>query len=103
KGKLDSWKPLYCSVLAKLKRGGIFRLVTELTDELLRPVPDGDYQKWVTWLKSVFQSMGFDITREFEGAPVEYSSRCLDQFRGDSERIRIVTLDLQRPRFYQGL
>jgi hypothetical protein len=31
-----------------------------------------------------------------EGSPEEYSTRCLDQFRGDPERIRITTVDFAK-------
>ena len=40
----------------------------------------------------IFQSIGFEITSIEEGAPIEYSTAYLDYFRGDPERIRIVTL-----------
>ena len=95
--RLDAWGPLYADVLAKLKPGGTLRVVTELTDELLQPVQNSVYERWVEWLKSAFQSLGFVLVSASEGAPQEYSSRCLDQFRGDPQRIRIVTLDLQKP------
>jgi len=91
--KQDMWKPFYKTVHAKLKQGGMFQLVTEMTDELLQPVSHGDYERWLGWLATSFSSIGFIVDRR-EGAPAGYSSRCLDQFRGDPERIRIVTLDM---------
>lgn len=91
--KQDRWKPFYKMVHAKLKPGGTFQLVTEITDELLQPVSDSDYERWSGWLAASFSSIGFTVNRR-EGAPSEYSSRCLDQFRGDPERIRITTLDM---------
>ncbi|HEX2558333.1 MAG TPA: methyltransferase domain-containing protein [Nitrososphaera sp.] len=93
--KQDRWKPFYKVVNAKLKPGGTFQLVTEMTDELLQPVSDGDYERWSGWLAKSFSSIGFIVDRR-EGAPARYSSRCLDQFRGDPERIRIVTLDMAK-------
>jgi tRNA G46 methylase TrmB len=94
--KQDRWKPFYKIVYSKLKCGGILKLVTEITDELLRPVGDEMYVKWATWLTACFLSIGFVLEVQQEGAPAQYSSRCLDQFRGDPQRIRIVTLELTR-------
>jgi tRNA G46 methylase TrmB len=91
--KQDRWKPFYKIVHTKLKHNGTFELVTEITDELLQPVSDGDYERWAGWLAASFSWIGFTVDRH-EGAPAGYSSRCLDQFRGDSERIRMATLDM---------
>jgi hypothetical protein len=71
-------------------------LVTEITDELLQPVTDEVYTKWITWLKVCFLSIGFVLTDQREGAPAQYSTRCLDQFRGDPERIRMITLEFTK-------
>jgi len=90
----NSWQTFYEIVYLKLKTGGLLRLVTEITDDLLDPVSDESYNTWVQWLSRIFQSVGFAIKDCIEGPPAEYSSRCLTQFRGDSERIRMVTLDL---------
>jgi tRNA G46 methylase TrmB len=94
--KQDLWKPFYKTVYAKLKKNGTFELVTEITDELLQPVGDIAYAEWAGWLKSCFLSIGFVLKSQHEGASVQYSSRCLDQFRGDPERIRIATLELAK-------
>ncbi len=91
----DSWKPLYKTVYGKLKKNGTFWLVTEIPDELLQPVSDSQYSRWTGWLLPTFASLGF-VAKLREGAPTEYSSRCLDQFRGDPERIRLVTLELEK-------
>jgi len=88
------WQPFYKIVYSKLKSGGLFRLVTEITDDLLEPVSDEVYDNWVHWLSGNFRSIGFTIGDRIDGAPHEYSTPCLTQFRGDAERIRIVTLDL---------
>lgn len=93
--KQDVWKPFYKAVHAKMKKKGMFQLVTEITDELLQPVSDGDYARWSKWLAASFSSMGFAVNRQ-EGAPMDYSSRCLDQFRGNPERIRMVTLNMTK-------
>jgi tRNA G46 methylase TrmB len=92
----EKWIPLYALAYKKLRRGGTFQIVTELTDELLQPVGDAEFARWKEWLISTFSSLGFVISGVHEGAPPEYSSRCLDQFRGDRERIRLVTLDLAK-------
>ncbi|HEX6562207.1 MAG TPA: methyltransferase domain-containing protein [Nitrososphaera sp.] len=91
--KEEKWKPLYRAAYAKLKKPGAFRLVAEITDELLQPVSNEAFDRWSIWLVSAFRSVGFKVAGMTEGSPVEYSSRCLDQFRGDPERIRMATLD----------
>jgi tRNA G46 methylase TrmB len=92
----EKWKPLYALAYQKLRRGGTFQIVTELTDELLQPVGDSEFGRWKEWLMSTFSSLGFVISGVHEDAPAHYATRCLDQFRGDSERIRLVTLDLEK-------
>jgi len=94
--KENYWKPFYKAVYSKLKLGGTLELVTEMTGELLQPVSDEAYVKWATELKASFTSIGFDLMDEREGAPAQYSSRCLDQFRGDPERVRMATLELAK-------
>jgi tRNA G46 methylase TrmB len=94
--KEDIWKPFYKTVYSKLKSGGTLELVTEITDELLQPVSDEAYARWAARLRSRLLSIGFTLESQQEGAPAQYSSRCLDQFRGDPERIRIVTLELAK-------
>jgi tRNA G46 methylase TrmB len=94
--KQDRWEPFYRAVYSKLKPGGRLELVTEITDELLQPVSEEQYSRWVAWLRASLLSIGFDIAGEREGAPAQYSSRCLDQFRGDGGRIRMVTLELAK-------
>ena len=90
----NRWHPFYEIVYSKLKTGGLLRLVTEITNDLLEPVPDEVYDNWVSWLSGVFRSIGFTIRYCSDRAPQEYSTRCLTQFMGDPERIRMVTLDL---------
>ncbi|MGB7956948.1 MAG: hypothetical protein WCF23_23485 [Candidatus Nitrosopolaris sp.] len=90
----NRWQSFYKVVYAKLKPAGLLRLVTEITDDLLEPVSDEAYNKWVQWLSQIFRSLGFTIRDSMDGPPTEYSTRCLTQFRGDAERIRMVTLDL---------
>ena len=94
KSSQNRWYSFYEIVCSKLKTGGLLRLVTEITNDLLEPVPDEVYDNWVKWLSGVFRSIGFTIGDCSDRAPQEYSTRCLTQFTGDPERIRIVTLDL---------
>ncbi|MEP0825335.1 MAG: methyltransferase domain-containing protein [Nitrososphaera sp.] len=94
--KQELWIPFYRVVFEKLKEAGTLELITEITDELFQPVSEKAYRKWAGWLKSVFLSMGFSVKREQEGAPDRYRSRCIDQFRGDPERIRMITLELEK-------
>lgn len=94
--KNDVWKPFYATVYSKLKKNGTLELITEITDELLQPVSDEVYIKWVECLKSNFYALGFMLKGQHEGAPTRYYSRCLDQFRADPNRIRIVTLELSK-------
>ncbi len=91
--KVEQWKPFYKFVYLKLKKHGRLQLVTELTNELLDPVSDDQYSAWAEWLKSCFLSIGFSLLSQQDGAPRQYSSRCIDQFRGDPDRIRMITLD----------
>jgi tRNA G46 methylase TrmB len=93
--KHERWELFYKTVYSKLKPGGTLELVTEITDELLQPVSDEQYSEWAAWLRDSFLSIGFALKSQYEGAP-QYSSRCLDQFRGDAERIRMTTLELAR-------
>lgn len=92
----EQWKPFYKTVYSKLKRGGTLRLITELTDEMLQPVGDEQYSRWAYWLESSFLSLGFARASRKEGAPREYLSSCLEQFRGDPLRIRMITLNLHK-------
>ena len=94
--KQNKWISLYKTVYDKLENYGTLELVTEITDSLLQEVSDQVYDKWVEWLTTTFQSVGFQGGIAREGAPPEYSSKCIDQFRVDPKRIRMVTLDLKK-------
>ncbi len=96
KTKQYKWEPLYKTIYSKLKNNGSFQLVTEITDELFQPVSDEVYNKWVEWLSTTFHSMGFLLATKYAGAPLAYSSRCINQFRGDPERIRMVTMHFEK-------
>jgi tRNA G46 methylase TrmB len=96
KAKQYRWMTLYRAVYSKLRNNGSFQLVTEITDELFQPVSDEVYSKWVEWLSTTFQSIGFILVTKHDGPPSNYSSRCIDQFKGDPERIRMVTLHFEK-------
>jgi tRNA G46 methylase TrmB len=98
KAKQYKWEPFYKAVYSKLKNNGSFQLVTEITDELFQPVSDEIYIRWVEWLSATFQAIGFILVTKHYGVPLDYSSRCIDQFRGDPERIRMVTLYFEKRR-----
>ena len=87
----ELWVPFYQIVLKKLKETGSLILVTELTDDLFQPVSASDFVAWKYWLESVFISIGFKL-RTIDGVPPNFSSQFLDQFKGDPERIKIVTM-----------
>ena len=91
----ELWVPFYQIVLQKLKETGSLILVTELTDDLFQPVSASDFVAWKYWLESVFISIGFKL-RAIDGVPSNFSSQFLDQFKGDPERIKIVTLIMRK-------
>jgi predicted membrane-bound spermidine synthase len=91
----ELWVPFYQIVLKKLKETGSLILVTELTDDLFQPVSASDFVAWKYWLESVFISIGFKL-RTIDGVPSNFSSQFLDQFKGDPERIKIVTLIMRK-------
>ena len=91
--KQQQWEKFYRVVQRKLSRQGRLRLVTELIDDLLQPVPEEAYKVWVRWLVKTFQDLGFFHLQTVEGSPLGYESECLERFRADPERIRIATFD----------
>ncbi len=91
--KQYKWQNFYGVINRKLSRNGRFRLVTELIDELLRPVSDEELDIWVHWVVDTFQQLGFSPTRIVEGPPFGYESECLERFMADPERIRLTTFD----------
>lgn len=91
----ELWVPFYEIVLRKLKETGSLILVTELTDDLFQPVSPSDFVAWKYWLESVFKYIGFKL-RTIDGVPSNFSSQFLDQFKGDPERIKIITLIMRK-------
>ena len=72
-------------------------MVTEIINNLLEPVTECEFKIWKNWLMSKFTSLGFIIKEDLDGSPRYFSSHYLEQFRGDSSRIKMVTLILLKP------
>ena len=94
--KQSEWESFYKASYSKLKNQGLLRLVTELTNDLLDPVSDEEYETWIQWLSNTFQTIGFTIKEIMHLPPDGITTRYLIQFGGDIERIRIATLDLMK-------
>jgi hypothetical protein len=77
-------------------------MVTEIINDLLQPVTDSEFKIWKNWLINKFMSLGFIIKEFHDGSPEYFNSHYLEQFRGDTSRIRIVTLILIKPNFVQS-
>jgi hypothetical protein len=93
----ERWVEVYSAIFLKLRKLGTLEIVTEIIDELLEPVSDIKYRTWANWLLENFIKMGFGIKDVLNEAPPCYSSTCLDRFKGDPKRIRIITLRLFKP------
>lgn len=93
------WFPFYREIFNKLKDIGSFTMVTEIINDLLQPVTDSEFKIWKNWLINKFMSLGFIIKEFHDGSPEYFNSHYLEQFRGDTSRIRIVTLILIKPNF----
>jgi hypothetical protein len=72
-------------------------MVTEIINDLLEPVTDYEFKLWKNWLINKFTSLGFIIKDTYDDSPRYFRSHYLEQFRGDSSRIKIVTLILLKP------
>lgn len=88
------WSPFYQEIFKKLKYNGSLIMVTEIINDLLEPVTDSEFKLWKNWLIDKFTSLGFTIQDTYDESPRYFDSRYLEQFRGDSSRIKIVTLIL---------
>jgi hypothetical protein len=91
------WISLYADIFLKLKDLGTLEIVTEIIDDLLQPVSDMVYYAWAKWLLQAFVDIGFGIEQILNRAPSNYTSTCLDRFRQDPQRIRLLTLRLLKP------
>jgi SAM-dependent methyltransferase len=94
--KVSKWKPFYKKMIMKMKDYGQFLLITECTNELLSPVTPGEYMNWKKWLTFTFKEIGFRIVLSLDNPPAELSSQYLDQFKRDTDRIKILTLLLEK-------
>lgn len=93
----EQWVAIYSAIFLKLKKLGTLEIVTEVIDELLEPVSETAYHTWAKWLLETFVKMGFGVEEILNEAPRNYSSTCLDRFKGDPKRIRMLTLRLFKP------
>lgn len=94
--KQQRWEKFYRVIQRKLSSQGRFRLITELIDDLLQPVPEEAYKVWVRWLIETFQDLGFFLLQTVDGSPLGYESECLERFKADPERIRVATFDFAK-------
>ncbi len=90
------WSPIYKLILRKIKKNGRLVLITEFTDELFSPVIYKDYVKWKEWINETFTDLGFIVSNIVEEVPHNYTSRFIDLFSNDQERIKILTLYLTK-------
>ena len=88
------WKPIYKTILHKIKKNGHLLLITEFTDELFSPVIFDEYMNWKEWIVETFTDLGFYVGNMIEGVPNNYTSEFIDLFSNDQERIKILTLYL---------
>ena len=88
------WKPIYKTILHKIKKNGHLLLITEFTDELFSPVIYDEYMNWKEWIFEAFTDLGFYVENVIEGVPYNYTSKFIDLFSNDQERIKILTLFL---------
>lgn len=91
------WSSFYREIFKKLKENGSLTIVTEIINNLLEPVTDREFKIWKNWLMSKFTRLGFIIKEAHDGSPSYFSSHYLEQFRGDTSRIKMVTLILLKP------
>ena len=90
------WKPIYKTILHKIKKNGHLLLITEFTDELFSPVIYDEYMNWKEWIFEAFTDLGFYVENVIEGVPYNYTSKFIDLFSNDQERIKILTIYLTK-------
>ena len=90
------WKPIYRTILHKIKKNGHLLLITEFTDELFSPVIYDEYMNWKEWIVETFTDLGFYVGNVIEGVPYNYTSKFIDLFSNDQERIKILTIYLTK-------
>ncbi len=90
------WRPIYKTILRKIKKNGHLLLITEFTDELFSPVIYDEYMNWKEWIIETFTDLGFYVSNIIEEVPHNYTSKFIDLFNNDQERIKILTLYLMK-------
>lgn len=90
------WRPIYKTIFSKIKKNGHLLLITEFTDELFSPVRYNDYVYWKEWIIETFTDLGFYVGNIIEEVPHNYTSKFIDLFSNDQERIKILTLYLMK-------
>jgi tRNA G46 methylase TrmB len=90
------WKPIYKTILHKIKKNGHLLLITEFTDEFFSPVIYDEYLNWKEWIVETFTDLGFYVGTMIEGVPHNYTSKFIDLFSNDQERIKILTIYLTK-------
>lgn len=90
------WRPIYKTILRKIKKNGHLLLITEFTDELFSPVIYDDYVNWKEWIIETFTDLGFYVSNIIEEVPHNYTSKFIDLFSNDQDRIKILTLYLMK-------
>ena len=90
------WKPIYKTILHKIKKNGHLLLITEFTNELFSPVIYDEYMNWKEWIVETFTDLGFYVGNVIEGVPYNYTSKFIDLFSNDQERIKILTIYLTK-------
>lgn len=93
----SQWSPFYREIFKKLKENGSLIMITEIINDLLEPVTDCEFKIWKNWLINKFISFGFIIKETYNYSPRFFKSHYLEQFRGDTSRIKILTLILIKP------
>jgi tRNA G46 methylase TrmB len=92
----NEWEIFYKIVYKKLLKKGLFILITEITDELFQPVSNNYFYKEVDNLKQIFQSIGFNLLKDFEGYQENYMTSFLQTFNGDPKRIKIINFEFTK-------
>ena len=90
------WKPIYKTILHKIKKNGHLLLITEFTDEFFSPVIYDEYMNWKEWIVETFTDLGFYVGNMIEGVPYNYTSKFIDLFSNNQERIKILTIYLTK-------
>ena len=69
------WKPIYKTLLHKIKKNGHLLLITEFTDEFFSPVIYDEYTNWKEWIIETFTDLGFCVGNMTEEVPPDYTSK----------------------------